>query len=259
VTPSPVGGRVSPEIGQEDGFARAERRKYRRLMDNGGDANDTPQCPAGDAAFERRCRVSAVGTRDAWLALLPEMVAVCNEAARRAQIRRDPTAVTYAEPLSSDYLYERVALAPSPPRGYACRERGGQRRLQGFILVTEFATFSRSLRFDGAHAAATFGTYSECAGSGGGGDAPSRKSAARPKATASAAEIVRSADAVALASLRPRRRGSSTARARSRRSSTKSRARRDPRASRRSATLWRSGPRSSRSRCWGASGAARAS
>ena len=70
---------------RETEHAKETRRFHRRaIADGAGSADDTPSCPKSDAAFARTSTLEAVEGRAAWLALLPEMVAVCEE--RRAEI-----------------------------------------------------------------------------------------------------------------------------------------------------------------------------
>ena len=68
-------------------------------------------------------------------------------------------AVCFDEPLSADYCYERVALAPDPLKGFIVREKKGAKRLQGFVLFHEFCGLAKSLVFDSRDPAALFGSY----------------------------------------------------------------------------------------------------
>ena len=55
--------------------------------------------------------VEAVEGRSAWVDLLPEMMWVCNEAARRQAVSKNRGARYFDKPLAADYMYDRVALA----------------------------------------------------------------------------------------------------------------------------------------------------
>ena len=74
--------------------------------------------------------------------MISTQVAVCFEAAKRLL---KPWEQILEPPLSADYVAERIVLAPSPPEGYVARERGERRRMQGFVLICDFCTFSKSL------------------------------------------------------------------------------------------------------------------
>ena len=101
-----------------------------------------PRAGATDADFAAGTTVERVVGHDEWRALVPEMVAVCFEAAKRLL---KPWEQILEPPLSADYVAERIVLAPSPPEGYVAREHAGLRRMQGFVLICDFCTFSKSL------------------------------------------------------------------------------------------------------------------
>jgi len=170
----PTEGRVSPSnddvktyndderptaVAKESDAARATRREYRRLIAEQDGFEDVPSCGRSDAKFHQGSVMVAVEGRDAWLKLLPEMMAICNEAARRQHLKNNPDAVCFDEPLSADYCYERVALAPDPLKGFIVREKKGAKRLQGFVLFHEFCGLAKSLVFDSRDPAALFGSY----------------------------------------------------------------------------------------------------
>lgn len=106
-----------------------------------------PRPPLNEVDFEASSEVVEVVGRSKWVSLLPEMMLVCNEAARRATVANDPRAKFFCKPLAADYMYDRVVLATDEPRGYVCRERNGERRLQGFIMVGTFASWDSTLRW----------------------------------------------------------------------------------------------------------------
>ena len=74
-------------------------------------------------------------------------------------MKSNPDADRFDEPLSADYCYERVALAPDPLKGFIVREKKGAKRLQGFVLFHEFCGLAKSLVFDSRDPAALFGSY----------------------------------------------------------------------------------------------------
>ena len=159
-------------------------------------AMETAWSARSDAEFEVESEMVAVRGREAWLALLPEMLAVCNEAARRCALKKDASARVYDEPLCADYVYERVALAPGPlgPTGFVAWHRA-TRKMQGFVVLCEFCTFSRSLKWDSRHAAALAGSFEQ-----GGATMQARRKAACPPRGTSVAECVSAAERVAVAS-----------------------------------------------------------
>lgn len=106
-----------------------------------------PRPPLNEVDFESSSEVFEVVGRSKWVSLLPEMMLVCNEAARRATVANDPRAKFFCKPLAADYMYDRVVLATDEPRGYVCRERHGERRLQGFVMVGTFASWDSTLRW----------------------------------------------------------------------------------------------------------------
>ena len=146
-------------VAKESEDARNTRREYRRLIAEQDGFEDVPSCGRSDAKFHQGSVMIAVEGRDAWLKLLPEMMAICNEAARRQHLKSNPDADRFDEPLSADYCYERVALAPDPLKGFIVREKKGAKRLQGFVLFHEFCGLAKSLVFDSRDPAALFGSY----------------------------------------------------------------------------------------------------
>ena len=113
--------------------------------------------------------------------MISTQVAVCFEAAKRLL---KPWEQILEPPLSADYVAERIVLAPSPPEGYVARERGEQRRMQGFVLICDFCTFSKSLRWTSTHPAALAGTFDVLPH-----ERVARRRAAWPPRNASAAEV----------------------------------------------------------------------
>ena len=80
------------------------------------------------------------------------MMAICNEAARRQHLKSNPDADRFDEPLSADYCYERVALAPDPLKGFIVREKKGAKRPPGLRPVPRvlWAGEITGLRFAGS-------------------------------------------------------------------------------------------------------------
>merc|ERR1712238_298524 len=66
--------------------------------------------------------LSSCESRDEWLSMVKEMVAVCNEASRRSTLRADVHAITYEKPLSYTYMLERLEY-DYPLRGYVARTK----------------------------------------------------------------------------------------------------------------------------------------
>ena len=87
-------------------------------------------------------------TREQWLAMLGELVQMCNECVRRkAQSRKDE-----AKPLSLEYMADRLDV-DDPLFGYIAVS-SDKSWLQGFITVTTFTTWHRNFRWDSLHPAA---------------------------------------------------------------------------------------------------------
>ena len=145
------GAAAAPNGGDPEGPAHAPVDK-----DAPYDMPSIPRAGATDADFAAGTTVERVVGHDEWRALVPEMVAVCFEAAKRLL---KPWEQILEPPLSADYVAERIVLAPSPPEGYVARERGERRRMQGFVLICDFCTFSKSLRWTSTHPAALAGTF----------------------------------------------------------------------------------------------------
>ena len=115
-----------------------------------------PRAGYSDEDFDRGTTVEHIVGHDEWKALVPEMVAVCFEAAKRLL---KPWEQILEPPLSAAYVAERIVLAPAPPEGYIARERDGLKRMQGFVLICDFCTFSKSLKWTSTHPASLAGTF----------------------------------------------------------------------------------------------------
>eukprot|EP00937_MAST-01D_sp_MAST-1D-sp2_P007940 g7940.t1 len=107
---------------------------------------DVPYASVKSTVLER------VRSRKRWRSEVRGCVALCDEAARRASLRRDPEAETFESPLSEAYVQDRIEL-DEPLLGWMARERGGG-RLQGFLLATNFTTWIAAdhIRFHAPHA-----------------------------------------------------------------------------------------------------------
>jgi len=84
-----------------------------------------------------------------WLKFCPEMVTVCNEAARRLTLVANPKAENYDKPLSDSYIEERMEFE-EPIYGYIVRSIANRSRtaMQGFIVCTVFKVWRKSFRWD---------------------------------------------------------------------------------------------------------------
>ncbi|KAH8092783.1 hypothetical protein JL720_4947 [Aureococcus anophagefferens] len=181
---------------------RSPREEWRPGAENeykgcGYDMSTVLKCGRTDAQFAASTEVERVCGRDAWIALVPEMVAVCFEAAKRALKKSE---VLLEPPLSADYITERIVLAPADPVGFVARERHTSKRIQGFALLCEFCTFSKSLRWDSSHPAALAGTFEHADLATRLQERCARRRAAWPPRNSSAADVVAAAEKVALAS-----------------------------------------------------------
>eukprot|EP00814_Leptocylindrus_danicus_P018492 CAMPEP_0116048702 /NCGR_PEP_ID=MMETSP0321-20121206/29741_1 /TAXON_ID=163516 /ORGANISM="Leptocylindrus danicus var. danicus, Strain B650" /LENGTH=1480 /DNA_ID=CAMNT_0003531017 /DNA_START=209 /DNA_END=4652 /DNA_ORIENTATION=- len=91
--------------------------------------------------------ITALNNREQWLQLVPEMLIVCNEAARRAKLIENPTATRYDKPLSETYIQERIEY-DNDFEGYMVRTNNEEDSLQGFIASCNFMTFRETIRWD---------------------------------------------------------------------------------------------------------------
>ena len=91
-------------------------------------------------------KVVSVIEREAWKEIVPEMLVVCNEAARRAKLVENPLATRYDKPLSETYIEERLQY-DNPLRGYIVRSND-RNDLQGFIVSCNFMVFRETFRWD---------------------------------------------------------------------------------------------------------------
>ena len=87
---------------------------------------------------------SQVNDRDSGVALLGEMLMLCNEAARR--FRHDAAPGTGSKPLALEYLADRMDT-DDPLHGWVVRTRK-EGWMQGFCTITNFTTWVRWFRWD---------------------------------------------------------------------------------------------------------------
>jgi hypothetical protein len=83
--------------------------------------------------------------RSEWEDSISEMTALCSQAAIRRHDFRKP----FVPPLSRDYIRDRVDI-DDPLVGYQIRHRRGW--LQGFVLFTNFTTWTHGFHWDSRHA-----------------------------------------------------------------------------------------------------------
>jgi hypothetical protein len=88
--------------------------------------------------------------RQEWEDCLSEMTAVCTSAALRRHVAAlNSTTKTFFAPLSSDYIRDRIDI-DDPLEGYQIRHKTGG-WLQGFILWTNFTTWTHYFKWDSLH------------------------------------------------------------------------------------------------------------
>jgi len=112
--------------------------------------NEAHYDPRGVPSADRQMTNTKIvrPTREQWLAMLGELVQMCNECVRRkAQSRKDE-----AKPLSLEYMADRLDV-DDPLFGYIAVS-SDKSWLQGFITVTTFTTWHRNFRWDSLHPAA---------------------------------------------------------------------------------------------------------
>jgi len=131
--------------------------------------------------------------RSEWEDTVSEMTAVCTSAALRQYLAAKDTTKPFHAPLSRDYIRDRVDI-DDPLNGFQIRHKAGG-WLQGFIMWTNFTTWTHYFKFDSLHAmsgmvaaaddANTNAATSACSGGGNKVDADGSLSAqleAQPRA-----------------------------------------------------------------------------
>jgi len=97
--------------------------------------------------------VKRITSREQFKKLVPEIVCLCSEAARRKELRKNPAATMFDKPLSEAYIKERIKWDENL-RGFTIRtndSKGGKKgkgMLQGFIMYSKFSTWQWSFRWD---------------------------------------------------------------------------------------------------------------
>jgi len=83
---------------------------------------------------------------DEWLSKVGDMMQVCNEAARRRTLHVNKNASHYDKPLSESYILERLEL-DDPVQGFIV-QTVPEKKMQGFIIFTNFTVWRKSFRWD---------------------------------------------------------------------------------------------------------------
>ena len=91
--------------------------------------------------------VTQITSRQQFKKLVPEIVSLCTEAARRKELRKNPGATMFDKPLSESYIKERIKWDDNI-RGFTVRTNDSKRMLQGFIMYSKFSTWQWSFRWD---------------------------------------------------------------------------------------------------------------
>lgn len=91
-------------------------------LDNSVAGVDIPYC-SHDLSESNVCAQHALSD---WVSIIPEMVKVCNEAARRAKLRVNPSAVSFDKPLSENYIKDRLEFSGKVVCGYTVRATGAK-------------------------------------------------------------------------------------------------------------------------------------
>ena len=113
---------------------------------------EVPEYAVEDVPFAARGRCAPkttvlvrVRSRSRWKREIDELMAVCDEAARRASLAHDPSAACYESPVSREFVEGRLEL-DDPLLGWMARERASG-RMQGFILCSQFTTWVAPAHF----------------------------------------------------------------------------------------------------------------
>ena len=86
-----------------------------------------------------------IRSRSRWKREIDELMAICDEAARRASLAHNPSAEHYESPVSREFVECRLEL-DDPLLGWMARERASG-RMQGFILCSQFTTWVAPAHF----------------------------------------------------------------------------------------------------------------
>ena len=96
--------------------------------------------------------------RSEWEDTVSEMTSVCTQAALRRRRTTDDKKKPFVPPLSRDYIRDRIDI-DDPLCGYQLRHKQGG-WLQGFVLYTNFTTWTHGFHWDSKHAMSGFPTDS---------------------------------------------------------------------------------------------------
>jgi hypothetical protein len=133
-------------------FESKAPRRSSRLQEVGGEMNDSNEPPPPFTEGNTTV-VWVPSKRSEWEDSVSEMTAVCTSAAiRRYMIDMESSsncAKPFHAPLSREYIRDRVDI-DDPLRGFQLRHRDGG-WLQGFVLWTNFTTWTHYFKWDSLH------------------------------------------------------------------------------------------------------------
>lgn len=137
--------------------SKATRRSNRLLgpsnEQSDAQSSDVCQCQPGFPFLEDSSVLWTPANRPEWEDTVSEMTAVCTQAALRRYTDRTKA---FVPPLSRDYIRDRIDI-DDPLRGYQLRHKYGG-WLQGFVLYTNFTTWTHGFHWDSLHPKSGFPT-----------------------------------------------------------------------------------------------------
>eukprot|EP00936_MAST-01D_sp_MAST-1D-sp1_P001909 g1909.t1 len=101
--------------------------------------------PARGRCVPNTTALIRIRSRSRWKREIDELMAICDEAARRASLAHNPSAEHYESPVSREFVECRLEL-DDPLLGWMARERASG-RMQGFILCSQFTTWVAPAHF----------------------------------------------------------------------------------------------------------------
>ena len=104
------------------------------------EVQDVPRCKKD---LSGAC-IESISSRDEWIAALPELLQLCNEASIRNGAKTK--SIDTGKPLSLEYIADRLDL-DDLLKGYIVRDKATG-WIQGFATVTVFTTWQKWFRFD---------------------------------------------------------------------------------------------------------------
>lgn len=113
------------------------------------------QCDPGFPFLEDSSVLWTPSNRSEWEDTVSEMTAVCTQAALRRRAPADKSK-PFVPPLSRDYIRDRIDI-DDPLQGYQLRHKQGG-WLQGFVLYTNFTTWTHGFHWDSQHPMSGFPT-----------------------------------------------------------------------------------------------------